>query len=129
HSLLPPPRICLTADSYPHFPVPLPSSSPPRLIPFAPPLLLHRRCGCRWNGLRRLLDYLQSQLACLPLQRLDLLLLHLGLVLLLTLTHVRHPVLQGQIDDLCQLVRRRGHCRRSPQPPFHPPQKPSQRPL
>src|SRR5262245_35231944 len=78
-----------------------PPSRPPPLISSAPRLPLHRRCGCRGNGVRRLRDYLQSELACLPLQRLDLLLLHLGLVLLLTLTHVRHPVLQRQIDDPC----------------------------
>src|SRR5438094_68835 len=68
-----------------------PPSGPLLLIPSSPPLSLHRRCGCRCNATRRLLDHLQPQLACLPPQRLDLLLLHPGLVLLLTLTHVRHP--------------------------------------
>src|SRR5215471_14005189 len=70
---------------------PLPSDPLPP-IPSCRPLALHRRCGCRCIAARRLLDYLQPQLACLPLQRLDLLLLHLRLVLLLTLTHVRHAV-------------------------------------
>src|SRR5262249_1103310 len=79
---------------------------------------------CRGRVPRRLLDDLQPQLACLPPQRLDLLLLHLRLVLLLTLAHVRHPVLQRQIDDPRQLVRRRGHGRLRPQPPFHPPHEP-----
>src|SRR5262245_24482719 len=62
------------------------------------PLPLHRRRGRRRAAGRRLLDHLQPQLPCLPLQRLDLLLLHLRLVLLLVLTHVRHPVLQRQVD-------------------------------
>src|SRR5262245_62063791 len=56
------------------------SSSPPRptatLVPCSP---LHRRRGCRRNAVRRLLDHLQPQLTRLPPQRLDLLLLHLGL--------------------------------------------------
>src|SRR6202030_247772 len=107
----------------------LPPSGPPLLKPPCAPLPLHRRCDCRCPAGRRLLDYLQAQLASLPPQRLDLLLLHLRLVLLLTLTHVRQPVLQRQVDDPCQLVRRRGHGRLSPQPPFHPPQEPSQGPL
>ena len=38
-------------------------------------------------------------------------------------------MLQRQIDDPCQLVRRRRHGRLSPQPPFHPPQEPAQGPL
>src|SRR5262249_14982378 len=99
-------------------------------LPPSGPLLLprHRRCGCRFTAARRLLDYFQPQLAGLPPQRRDLLLLHLGLVLLLTLTHICHPVLQRQIDDPCQLVRRRSQGRLSPQPPFHPPQEPAQRP-
>src|SRR5262245_8369879 len=83
---------------------PLPPA-PPRRMPPSPPLSLHRRRGCRWNAARRLLDYLQPQLACLPPQRLDLLLLHPGLVFLLTLTHVRHPMLQRQVDDPRQFVR------------------------
>src|SRR5205085_10755275 len=95
---------------------------------FFAPLPLRRRCGCRGDAVRRLLDDLQPQLACLPPQGLDLLLLHLGLVLLLTLAHVRHAVLERQIDDPRQLVRRRGHGRLSPQPRFHPPQEPAQGP-
>src|SRR5262249_19868621 len=107
-----------------------PSLSGPSLrMPSSPPLSLRRGCLCWCNRARRLRDDLQPQQACLPPQCLDLLFLHLGLVLLLTLTHIRHPVLQGQIDDPCQLVRRRGHGRLNSQPPFHPPQKPSQRPL
>src|SRR5262249_2209955 len=117
---------CLT-DS-PPLSSPPPSSSP-LLILASASLPLRRRRGCRGHAGRRLLDYLQPELACLPPQRLDLLLLHLGLVLLLTLTHVRQAVLQRQIDDPCQLVRRRRHGRLSPQPPFHPPQEPSQGPL
>src|SRR5688572_11993830 len=57
-------------------------------------VLLHRCRGCRRNAPRRLLDHLQPQLPRLPPQRLDLLLLHLGVVLLLAPAHVRHPVLQ-----------------------------------
>src|SRR5262249_62089559 len=107
------------------FPVPrLRLSVAPILIPSFAPLSLHRCCVCRCRGPRGLLDDLQPQLACLPPQCLELLFLHLGLVLLLSLTHIRHPVLQRQIDDPCQLVRRRGHGRLRPQPPFHPPQKP-----
>src|SRR5215831_19137744 len=107
-----------------------PPSRLPLRIPSSPPLAFHRRCGCRCRGnaTGRLLDYLQPQLACLPPQCFDLLLLHLGLVLLLVLTHVRQPVLQRQIDDPCQFVRRGSHCCLSPQPPFHPPQEPAQRP-
>src|SRR5262249_59196567 len=102
-----------------------PSGLPLRIPAF--PLLRLRRCrGCRGHAGRRRLDELQPQLACLPPQRLDLLLLHLDLVLLLTLAHVRHAVLQRQIDDPCQLVRRRGQGRLYAQPPFHPPQEPSQ---
>src|SRR5271165_6361540 len=71
-----------------------PPSDPPLLIPASLPLSLHRRCGCRGLAPRRLLDYLQPQLAGLATQCLDLLLLHLDLVLLLTLTHVCHAVLQ-----------------------------------
>src|SRR5262249_60186660 len=105
-----------------------PPPGPPLLIALSPSLALRRRCGRRGNAARRPLDYLQPQLACLPPQRLDLPVLHLGLVLLLTLTHVRHPVLQRQVDDPRQLVCRRGHGRLSPQPPSHPPQEPAQGP-
>src|SRR5262245_27025221 len=111
-------------------PCPSPPPSGPALrIPSAPLLPLHRRCGCRWLVARRLLDHLQPQLARLPPQRLDLLVLPLGLVLVLALTHVRHPVRQRQVDDPCQLVRRRGQRRLNPQPPFPPPQEPAQGPL
>src|SRR6516165_2338032 len=96
------------------------------LIPSFARLFLLRCCDCRGRASRRLLDDLQPQLACLPSQRFDLLLPHLGLVVLLTLTHVRHAMLQRQIDDPCQLVRRRRQGRLNPQPPFHPPQEPSQ---
>src|SRR5262249_17519450 len=99
---------------------------PTTSVTFFPFLALHRPCGRFFAAPRRLLDYFQSQLPSLPPQRLELFLLHLGLVLLLALTHVRHPVLQRQIDDPCQLVRRRRQGRLSPKPPFHPPQKPSQ---
>src|SRR6516162_46842 len=92
-------------------------------------LFLLRCCDCRGRACRRLVDDLQPQLACPPSQRFDLLVPHLGLVVLLTLTHVRHPMLERQIDDPCQLVRRRRQGRLSPQPPFHPPQEPSQGPL
>src|SRR5262249_47290506 len=64
----------------------------------------------------------------LPPQRLELLLLHPGVVLLLAPTPVLQPVLQSQVDDPRQLVRRRGQCRLDPQPPFHPPQEPAQAP-
>src|SRR5262249_44951 len=104
---------------------PLPPG-PLLLIPSCPPLAPHRLCDCRGTAARRLLDYLQPQLACLPPQRLDLLVLHPGLVLLLTLARVRQAVLQRQVDDPGQLVRRRGHGRLRPQPPFHPPQEPAQ---
>jgi hypothetical protein len=40
-----------------------PPSDPPLLIPSAPSLSLHRCCDCRCNATRRLLDYLQPQLA------------------------------------------------------------------
>ena len=80
----------------------LPSALRPTTTgPWSPLLPLHRRGGCRGNYARRLLDDLQPQLACLPLQRLELLLPHLRLVVLLTLTHVRHPMLQRQVDDPC----------------------------
>ena len=72
------------------------------LCPLAPtadrscPLLcLHRLCDRRRTAGRRLLEYVQPQLAGLPPQRLDLLLLHLGLVLLLTLAHVRTTEVTG----------------------------------
>src|SRR5262249_1924312 len=97
--------------------------------PLSPISPLCRRFGCRWDTARRLLYYLQPQQAGLPPERVDLLLLHLDLVLLLTLTHIRHAVLERQIDDPAQFARRRGHGRLRPQPPFHSPQKPSQRPL
>src|SRR5205814_7087410 len=73
-----------------------PPVGPPLPIPSSPPLSLHRRCGYRCLAARPLLDHLQPQLACLPPQGLELLFLHLGLVVLLTLTHIRHPVLQRQ---------------------------------
>src|SRR4051812_47847898 len=61
-------------------------------------LLPLRRCGgCRRSVARGLLDNVQPQLACLPPQRLDLLLLHPVLVLLLALAHVRQAVLQRQV--------------------------------
>src|SRR5262245_23012383 len=123
HRVLPGPLPCLTGSLLSSL------SAPPLLIAASASLPLRRCCGCRRNAARRLLDDVQSQLACLPLQRLDLLLLHPGLVLLLTLAHVRQAVLQRQVDDPCQLVRRRGHGRLRPQPPFHPPQEPSQGPL
>src|SRR5262249_27403714 len=102
----------------------LPCSSPspcglPLRIPAFPLLRLRLRRGCRGHAGRRRLDALQPQLACLPPQRLDLLLLHLRLVLLLTVAHVRQAVLERQLDDPCQLVRRRGHGRLRPQPPLH----------
>src|SRR5262249_56024584 len=80
------------------------------------PLLLprHRRCGCRCTAARRLLDYFQPQLAGLPPQRLELLLLHLRLVLLLTLTHICHPVLQPQIHHPSHLLPRPRHAPLSP---------------
>src|SRR5262249_52627112 len=112
--VLPGPRPCLMGSL-------LSSLSGPLLLTPAPASLpLRRRCGCRRNAARRLLDDLQPQLACLPLQRLDLLLPHPGLVLLLALAHVRQAVLERQVDDAGQLVRRRGHGRLRPQPPFHP---------
>src|SRR5262249_13691823 len=99
------------------------------LIPDCAPSPLYWRCGCRCLAGRRLLDYLQPPLAGPPLLRLDLLLLHLPPVLLLALPPLRHPRLECQIGDPCQLVRRRGHRCLTPQPPFHPPQKPAQGPL
>src|SRR5262249_10927147 len=83
----------------------------------------------RSTARRRLLDQLQPQLTRLPLQRLELLLLHLRLVLLLTLPHVGQSVLQRQIHDPRQLMRRRRQRRRCAQPPFHPTQKGPQRSL
>src|SRR5262249_48762399 len=105
-----------------------PPSGPSLRIPSSPPLALRRFGLGRGDATRRLLDDLQPQLACLPPQGLELLLLHLGLVLLLTVTHVGHPVLQSQVDDPCQLARRRRQGRLTPQPPFHPPQNPTQGP-
>src|SRR5439155_17720938 len=72
---------------------PPPSGSPLLLLASAS-LPLRRRGVCRRNAARRLLDEVQPQLACLPPQRLELLLPHPGLVLLLTLTHVRQAVLE-----------------------------------
>src|SRR5262249_54886319 len=116
HSLLPQPRNLSNWLFFFALPCcsPLPSG-PLLLIPCCLPLPLPRLGDCRCAANRRLLDYLQPQLACLPPQRLDLLLLHLRLVLLLILTHVRYPVLQRQVDDPCQLVRRRGQRRLTPQ--------------
>src|SRR4051794_37809780 len=45
----------------------------PLLIPASASSPLRRRRGCRRDAARRLLDDVQSQLACLPFQRLDLL--------------------------------------------------------
>src|SRR5262249_21622490 len=70
---LPGPRTCRPASPSGS---PPPPSGPPLLIPAFPSFPLRRRCGCRGNAARRLLDYLQSQLPCPPPQRLDLLLLH-----------------------------------------------------
>src|SRR5262249_44556849 len=129
YPLLPQPRICPAGCSSSPLPVAFLCPWLATAATLLCPLALHRLCGCRRTADRRLLDYLQPQLACLPPQRLDLLLLHLGLVLLLILPHIRHPVLQRQVDDPRQLVRRRGQGRLDPQPPFHPPQEPSQGPL
>src|SRR5262249_48825867 len=85
----------------------LPSAPRASRLFLSPRLPLPRRRGSRRNAARRLLDPLQPQLPRLPPQRLDLLLLHPGLVLLLTPASVRHPGLQRQVDDPGQLVRRR----------------------
>src|SRR5262245_1412598 len=103
-----------------------PLSDPLLLIPSSPPFALRRCCLCRRLTPRRLLDHLQPQPACLPPQGLDRLLLPLRLVFLLTLTPIRHPVLERPVDDPGPLVRRRRHGRLHPQSPLHPPQAPSQ---
>src|SRR5262245_2935666 len=112
HRVLPGPLPCLTGSLLSS------SSGSPLLILASPSLPLRRRCGCRRNAARRLLDEVQPQLACLPPQRLDLLLLHPGRVLLLPLTHVRQAVLERQVDDARQLVRRRRHAACAPSRPF-----------
>src|SRR5215469_1305619 len=91
-------------------------------------LPLHRRLR-RCTAHRRLLEQLQPQLTRLPLQRLELLVLHLRRVLLLTLPHVGQSVLERQIHDPRQLMRRRRQRRRGAQPRFHPTQKGPQRSL
>src|SRR5262249_33949462 len=97
-------RLGVPPRSSPSLPSALRHTSFVTRVPFSP---LRRRRVCRRNAPRRLLDPPHPQLARLPPQRLALPLLHLGLVLLLTPAHVRHPVLQRQVDDPRQLVRRR----------------------